>query len=107
MCNVLYDVSDMLQIINITDARNNLAKIIEKIKTTKEPVVIVQDSNPSVVLYPYDEIVKREEEKNQLFKLKFQEIFREGEKKFKKYLQKKSIHTLRSEEDAYSIIKNA
>lgn len=97
----------MLQIINITDARNNLAKLIEKIKTTREPIVIVQDSNPSVVVYPYDEMVKREEEKNQLFQLKFQEIFREGGKKFKQYLKKKSIRTPRSEEDAYSIIKNA
>ncbi|MBI1982077.1 MAG: type II toxin-antitoxin system Phd/YefM family antitoxin [Candidatus Levybacteria bacterium] len=97
----------MLQIINITDARNNLAKLIEKIKATKEPVVIVQDSDPSVVVYPYDEIVKREEEKNQLFQLKFQQIFREGEKKFRQYLRKKSIRTSRSEKDAYSIIKNA
>lgn len=97
----------MLQIINITDARNNLAKLIQRIKTTKEPVVIIQDSNPSVVLYPYDEIVKREKEKNQLFKLSFQKIFREGEKKFKQYLKKKSIKTPLSEEKAYSIIKNA
>lgn len=105
--NVLYNVLRMLQIINITDARNNLAKLIEKIKATKEPVVIVQDSNPSVVLYPYDEILKREEEKNQLFRLKFQKIFREGELKFKQYLKKKSIRAPRSEKNAYSIIKNA
>ncbi|MBI2613278.1 MAG: type II toxin-antitoxin system Phd/YefM family antitoxin [Candidatus Levybacteria bacterium] len=87
----------MLQIISITDARNSLAKLIEQIKATKEPVVIVQDSNPSVVVYPYD----------QLFQLKFKEIFREGEKKFKQYLRKKSLRTPRFEKDAYSIIKNA
>lgn len=97
----------MLQIISITDARNNLGKLIHKIKTTKEPIIIVQDSTPSVVIYPYDEITKREEERDQLFQLKFQEIFREGEKSFKKYLQKKSIQAPRSEEKAYSIIKNA
>lgn len=105
--NVLYNVPCMLQIINITDARNNLAKLIERIKNTKEPVIIIQDSSPAVVLYPYDEIVKREREKNQLFQLKFQKIFREGEKKFKQYIKKKSIRAPRSEEDAYSIIKNA
>lgn len=97
----------MLQIISITDARNNLGKLIQKIKTTREPIIIVQDSTPSVVIYPYDEITKREEERDQLFELKFQEIFREGEKSFKKYLQKKSIQVPRSEEKAYSIIKNA
>ncbi|MBI4096489.1 MAG: type II toxin-antitoxin system Phd/YefM family antitoxin [Candidatus Levybacteria bacterium] len=97
----------MLQIVNITDARNNLAKLIEKIKITKEPVVIVQDSTPSVVLYPYDEMVKQEQERNQLFKLRFEKIFNEGKESFKKYLQKKSIRNPRSEDKAYSIIKNA
>ncbi len=104
---VPYNVLYMLQIVNITDARNNLAKLIQKIKITKEPVVIVQDSFPSVVLYPYDQIIKQEEERNQLFKLKFEKIFNEGKKSFKKYLQKKSIRTPLSEEKAYSIIKNA
>jgi len=52
----------MLQIINITAARNDFANLIQKIKTTKEPVVVVQDSIPSVVIYPYDEIIKKEED---------------------------------------------
>lgn len=97
----------MLQIVSITDARNNLAKLIDKIQATKQPVVIVQDSSPSVVIYPYNEMAKQEEEKDELFKLKFQEIFAEGKKSFKKYLKKKSIKAPRSEERAYSIIKNA
>ncbi|MBF8249439.1 MAG: Antitoxin [Candidatus Levybacteria bacterium] len=105
--NVLYDVLHMLQIVSITDARNNLAKLINKIQTTKQPVVIVQDSSPSVVIYPYNEIAKQEEERDQLFKLKFQEIFAEGKKSFKKYLQAKSKKAPRSEDKAYSIIKNA
>ena len=97
----------MLQIVNITDARNNLAKLINKIQVTKQPVVIVQDSSPSVVIYPYNEIAKQEEDRDRLFKVKFQEIFSEGKKSFKKYLQKKSLRTPRSEDKAYSIIKNA
>lgn len=97
----------MLQIINITDARNNLAKLIEKIKDTKKPVVIVQDSTPSVVIYPYDEVVKREEEKDQLFQQRFDEVFKKGEEAFGKYLQKNKLQTPRTEEEAYDIIKNA
>lgn len=104
---VLYNVLHMLQIVSITDARNNLAKLIDKIQATKQPVVIVQDSSPSVVIYPYAEIAKQEEEKDELFKLKFEEIFNEGKKAFKKYLQKKSIKTPLSEDKVYSIIKNA
>lgn len=97
----------MLQIVSVTDARNNLGKLVQKVKTTKQPIVIVQDSSPSVVIYPYNEIAKQEEDRDQLFKLKFQEIFDEGKKSFKKYLQKKSIRVPRSEDDAYSIIRNA
>lgn len=97
----------MVQIVSITDARSNLAKLINKIQATKQPIVIVQDSSPSVVIYPYNEIIKQEEKRDQLFKLKFQEIFGEGKKSFKKYLQKKSIKAPRSEDRAYSIIKNA
>lgn len=97
----------MLQIVSVTDARNNLGKLVQKVKTTKEPIVIVQDSSPSVIIYPYNEIKKQEEERDQLFKLKFQKIFNEGKKSVKKYLQKKEIRAPRSEDEAYSIIKNA
>lgn len=50
----------MLQIINISQARNNLATVVKNVKETGEPVVIVQDSNPAVVLYPYNEIAEKE-----------------------------------------------
>jgi prevent-host-death family protein len=97
----------MLQIVNITDARNNLAKLIEKVKTTQKPIVIVQDSTPSVVIYPYEELAKKEEETEQLFQLRFNEVFAEGEIAFKNYLKKNNLPTPSSEEEAYSIIKNA
>lgn len=97
----------MLQIVNITDARNNLAKLIDRIKNTKKPVVIVQDSIPSVVIYPYDEVVKREEEKDELFQQRFNKVFEKGEKAFKKYLQKNKLQFPRTEDEAYKIIKNA
>lgn len=97
----------MLQIINITDARNNLAKLIQRVKSTKEPIVIIQDSTPSVVIYPYDELAKKEEEKDQLFQLRFQQIFAEGEKVFANYLKKNNLQTPSTEDEAYSIIKNA
>ena len=111
----------MIQIVNISDARNNFAKLIQKIKETKKPVVIVQDSIPSAVIYPYEEALKNDEEKAQLFQLKFKQVFAEGEKAFKKYLNKqsfsankqsfsankKAIKTPRTEQDAYSVIKNA
>lgn len=96
----------MLQIVNITDARNNFAKLIAKVKDTKKPVVIIQDSTPSVVIYPYDDVVKREEEKDQLFQLRFREIFKEGKKAFSRYLDNNKLQSPRNEDEAYDIIKN-
>lgn len=97
----------MLQIVNISDARTNLSKLIQKIKETKKPVVIVQDSIPSVVIYPYEEILKNDEERDQLFQLKFKEAFTVGEIAFKKYLKQKGIKKPSTEQEAYSIIKDA
>lgn len=97
----------MLQIISISDARNNLSKLIQQVKDTKKPVVIVQDSTPSVVMYPYDEVTKWDDEKDQLFQMKFQKMFQEGEKAFKKYLKNNNLQTPRTEEEVYSVIKNA
>ena len=97
----------MLQIVSITDARNSFAKLIEKIKSTKKPVVVVQDSAPSVVIYPYDEVVKRDEERDQLFELRFREIFQKGEEAFQKYFKNNNLNAPRTEEEAYNIIKNA
>ncbi|OGH18164.1 MAG: hypothetical protein A3F31_02715 [Candidatus Levybacteria bacterium RIFCSPHIGHO2_12_FULL_38_12] len=97
----------MQQIVNITQARNNLAKLVEKVKTTKQPVVIVQDSFPSVILYPYDEAIKQEEQREKLYKRELEDLLREGKKAFKRYLKKKGITKKLTEEETYDIIKNA
>lgn len=52
---VLYDVLHMVQIINISQARSTLSALVQQVAKTKRPVVIVQDSIPSVVLYPYSQ----------------------------------------------------
>ncbi len=50
----------MLQVINISEARNNLAALVKSVKETKESVIIVQDSKPVVVISPYKEDKKEE-----------------------------------------------
>ena len=96
----------MLQIINISDARSNLAQLIQKVRETKKPVVIVQDSTPSVVMYPYEDIQKREEETNQLFQAKFQNVFEEGKKSFNRYLKRNKKKVPQNEDEAYTLIKH-
>lgn len=96
----------MQQIINITEARNNLAKLIQKITLTKKPIVIIQDSIPTAVIYPYEEVMKNEEEKEKLFQLQFEKLLEEGKEIGKKYLKENNITKPLSEEETYNLIKN-
>ncbi len=96
----------MLQIINVTEARKNLATLIKTIKTTKKPVILIQDSVPSVVIYPYEEAFENEKKKQQLFQIRFEKLLAEGKKIGKKYLKEKNITQPLSEEEVYNLIKN-
>lgn len=70
----------MLQIVSISQARANLAKLVKQVEMTQQSVVIVQDSKPVVVIQPY-----REEKSGVLEKLpqSFDELygFLKGKKK--------------------------
>lgn len=103
---VQYTVRYMLQIISITEARNNLAKLIKKVKDTKEPIVIVQDSSPSVVIYPYDEAFEAEKRNQKKFQDQFQQLLKDGNKLGNKYLTDNKLPQTVSEEEAYDLIKN-
>lgn len=96
----------MLQIINISSARNNLAKLIKSVSESKKPVVIVQDSKPAVVVYPYEEVFKREAEENQQFEAEFNDLLKQGKKIFKKYLSKNQLPSPKTDDEAYQLIKH-
>lgn len=84
----------MVQIISISQARANLAKIVNKVRETKQPVVIVQDSIPSVVLQPYKEKILDREYLNELLSLDTS-WFTEKEYKEYKKTRKEAEKTVR------------
>ena len=43
----------MVQILNISRVRENLSSLVQQVAQTKQPLVIVRDSIPSVIMYPY------------------------------------------------------
>lgn len=45
----------MLQLINISEARAKLSDLVKQVVETKNPVIIIRESVPSVILYPYRE----------------------------------------------------
>lgn len=95
----------MLQIISISEARTNLAKLVQKINDTQKPVVIVQDSTPAVVVYPYTQIIKNDEEEA-LFQAQFQDLLLQGKKLFNNFKKQKGAKNNLTEAEAYTLIKH-
>lgn len=95
----------MLQIISISKARSNLAKLVQEVNDSQQPVVIVQDSTPSVVLYPYNQIMKNEE-KEALFQAQFQDLLIQGKQLFNDFKKQKGVKKNLTETEAYTLIKH-
>lgn len=95
----------MLQIISISEARTNLAKLVQKINDTQKPVVIVQDSTPCVVVYPYTKIAKNDEEET-LFQAQFQDLLLQGKQLFSDFKKQKSVKKNLTETEVYTLIKH-
>ncbi|MHB8362417.1 MAG: type II toxin-antitoxin system Phd/YefM family antitoxin [Patescibacteria group bacterium] len=96
----------MMQIVSISDARNNFAQLIQKVKKTREPIIVVQGSSPSVVLYPYEAFLDNEEKEQKLFQVQFKNLLSVGKEAGKRYLAEKNIKKKLSEEEIYDLIKN-
>lgn len=83
----------MLQIINISQARNNLARLVAQVMQTGKSVVIVQDSNPAVIVSPYKEAkINKEDYLNKLLSIKgywfSEDEFKQNRKQINKRLAK-------------------
>lgn len=78
----------MRQIIGITEFRNQLSGLAEQIVQTKEPVVVIRESRPELVVFSYEAYQEREEE---FLKNKALALLNQGQSAFKSYLRKKGI----------------
>lgn len=90
----------MLNLINITQARNNLSKLIDKVKDEKQTIILIRESEPQAVIIPYEQYKKNEER----WEDKFKTAMISAKKQFKKYLKKKNIPYPKTEEEMYDLI---
>jgi len=98
----------MLQLINISQARAKLSDVIARIQQTGEPTVIIQDSKPVVVIYPYEEEMRRQQKETQDWQDEYKKALEDSKKSFQKWLAKKGIDVQDIDEDqAYELIKQA
>ncbi len=79
----------MQQIINITHARNNLSSLVKQVVKTKESVVIVQDSTPSVVIVPYEKPYDAKEYLKKLLSIKGVIDLRKENKQIRKEIEER------------------
>lgn len=78
----------MRQIVGITEFRNQLSSLAERIVQTREPVVVIRESRPELVVSSYAAYQEREKE---LFRNKAVALLNQGQSAFKSYLRKRSI----------------
>lgn len=96
----------MQQIMNITDVRKNLSSIVASLAMNDASVVIVRDSKPEAVLFPYDRLLGDIKEKEELWKFRFERLLKAGKKAGSGWAKKKGINLRKtSEEEKYALVK--
>jgi len=94
----------MFNIINVTQARENLSLIISQVARKKKRFILIRDSLPQAVIIPYEEIIKEEEG----WQKEVEQLMDKGEKKFQVWLKANKTPSKKiSEEDVYEIIDKA
>ncbi|MBI3577620.1 type II toxin-antitoxin system Phd/YefM family antitoxin [Candidatus Gottesmanbacteria bacterium] len=90
----------MLNVINITQARQNLSQLIDEIVATQEPKILIRESMPQAVIVPYEQYVQAEAD----WTREFDKSVTTARKSFKKFLAKRKIPYPKTEEEIYALV---
>jgi len=93
----------MPNLISLTQARNNLSRLINEVALKKKLYILIRDSVPQAVIIPYDQYQKEEEK----WQDEFEEAIKEARKQFKKYLERKKIPYPQTEEKMYELVNKS
>jgi len=96
----MYIIITMLNLINITWARNNLSRLIDEVVLKKKPFILIRDSLPQAVIIPYEQYQKQEEEWTKAFS----KLMEKSRRRFKDYLKNKKIKYPKTEEKMYEMV---
>ena len=90
----------MPNLINITQARNNLSQLIDEVSGRKKTYVLLRDSVPQAAIVPYEEYKLQEER----WQEEAEKLMAKGEKSFKQWLKKRKMAVPRGEDEVYQIV---
>lgn len=98
----------MDQIISITQARNSLSSIIDAVVQKGKRFILVRNSVPTAVIFPYEEALKDEVTKEETWKKQIKKAMRQSRYYFKKWLIKKGYDPKKlTEAEVLKIISEA
>ncbi len=98
----------MQQILSITEVRKKLSRLVADVAENDTTVVIVRDSMPEAVLLPYKRVFKQEEERETLWKLRFDRLLAQGKKVGAAWAKKRRLNLKAlTEEELYDLVKKA
>lgn len=96
----MYATITMLNVINITQARQNLSQLIDEIVATQQPRILIRESRPEAVIVPYNQYAKEKENWNR----EFMRLKTEASTQFRAYLAKRNIPYPKTEDALYATI---
>ena len=98
----------MLQLINVSQVRNNISQILDDLAARQQPVVIIRDSQPAALLYPYEKAREAEEARERVWQTNFEQAVAASRQAFNQWLAKKNVKPEKlNDEKVYRLIKNA
>lgn len=99
----MYSTITMPNLINLTQARNNLSRLIDEVALEKRLYILIRNSLPQAVLIPYDQYQEAEEK----WQGEFEGAMKDAKKQFKKYLKSEKIPYPKTEEEMYEFANKA
>lgn len=90
----------MTNLINITQARQNLSDLITEVVETKKAKIIIRESIPQAVLISYESYLEQEKDWDN----EFEKAMDNSKKQFKEFLKKKNISYPKTDKKAYELI---
>jgi len=99
----MYNTSNMPNLINVTQARNNFSSLLDNITNKQESYIVIRDSVPQAVVIPYKQYLQQE----QNWADAFDKTSKELKIQFRKELIKQKTSYPKTEEEMYELVNKA
>lgn len=93
----------MINLINITQARNNLSSLIKDVYLQKKTYILIRDSLPQAVISPFEDY----QTQDAVWEKEVELLMAKGKKVFAQWLKQAKLKAPKKEADVYKIIDKA